>query len=109
MIANEISATSDSALLALGATLAETDAALAAFSLNNPDASDEDREPLALRRDGLLDAIEAVPAISIEGLKVKAQALKSIYPDRSVFDLGEASTTDMRLASQIAEGLNRLA
>ena len=34
---------------------------------------------LALRRDGLIDAFEALPAVSVEGLKVKAQALKSIY------------------------------
>ena len=75
------------------------------FYAHNAGDNDENREPLALRRDGLIDAIEAVPAISVDGLKVKAQAIKSIYPDRQAFELGAASTTDMRLAVQIVEGL----
>lgn len=101
------STTNDAALIALGAALAETQAALAAFRRKRPDATEEDREPLALRRDELLDAIEAAPAASLEGLKVKARALKAIYSDCSVFDVGDALTTDMRLASRIAEGLSR--
>jgi hypothetical protein len=99
----------DTALIALGAALAETRAAIAAFRQDYPEASEEDREPVALCRDALLDAIAAMPAKTVDGLRIKAQALKAIYPDCSVFEVGGESTTDMRLASQIAEGLNRAA
>jgi hypothetical protein len=88
----------------LSARFAQCQADLAALEAKRDETDSDALDQLADARDAIIDLIERAPCDSLAALRLKARALKSIYPDGPPLECDNPSQ-DLRLASQIIDGL----
>lgn len=60
------------------------------------------------RTDSIVQQIEATPATTAEGLRIKARCIQWCYGDDPV-EIDQGNTTDVRLAQQIVQTLLKMA
>jgi hypothetical protein len=88
----------------LSARFTQCQADLAALEAKRDETDSDALDQLADARDAIIDLIERAPCDSLAALRLKARALKSIYPDGPPLECDNPSQ-DLRLASQIIDGL----